>query len=433
VSTAGQEETPLDELGVADRANFQQGPPHELFRRLRSECPVHWSKGITEYPDEDGFWSVTTAEDVYEVSRDWETFSSAIGGFTATKKTGLSLEMQQAMFIGMDPPKHDRLKALFQRGFTPKRIAEHEDAIRTIATEALDRLEGPPARESCDLVDDVAQPVVARVIGSFMGLTPEDDAVWARLMNAIVGAGDPDATPDGADSVMENEVPEVFERCGRLIAERRGAPTDDLTSVLVHAELDGEGLQDHEIVMGFLLLMAAGNDSTKATYCSGMRALMESREQLREVVEDPTLIPGVVEESLRMFPAFGHFARTATRDTELRGQSIREGEKLVMWYPSSNRDESRYEDAERFDIRRWSNGGCSPEASVPPLRSEHQAFGAGGRHYCLGTALARLELRILFEETLARFPEIEILDTPTYLASAFANQMKTLPVRLRPL
>jgi cytochrome P450 len=402
----------LENSRVGDRSNFREGPPHELFARLRSECPVHWSDGITEYPDEDGFWSVTTAEDVHEVSRDWQTFSSEIGGFTGTKKTGLSLELQQAMFIGMDPPKHDRLKALFQRGFTPKRIAEHEDAIRAIATEVLDRLAG---REDCDLVNDVAQPVVARVIGSFMGLTPEDDAVWARLMNAIVGAGDPDATPGGADSVMENEVPEVFERCGRLIAERRAAPTDDLTSVLVHAELDGERLQDHEIVMGFLLLMAAGNDSTKATYCSGMRALMESRDQLREVVEDPTLIPGVVEESLRMFPAFAHFARTATRDTELHGQSIREGEKLVMWYPSSNRDESRYEEPDRFDVRR---------------NPEHQAFGAGGRHFCLGTALARLELRILFEETLARFPEIEILDTPTYLESAFANQMKTLPVRL---
>jgi cytochrome P450 len=407
-------ESDLQNARVGDRANFREGPPHGLFRRLRSECPVHWSDGITEYPGEDGFWSVTTAEDVHEVSRDWQTFSSEIGGFTAAKNAGLSLEMQQAMFIGMDPPKHDRLKALFQRGFTPKRIAGHEDAIRAITTGVLDRLAG---RESCDLVNDVAQPVVARVIGSFMGLTPEDDAVWARLMNAIVGAGDPDATPDGAGSVMENEVPEVFERCGRLIAERRAAPTEDLTSVLVHAELDGERLEDHEIVMGFLLLMAAGNDSTKATYCSGMRALMESRDQLREVVEDPSLIPGVVEESLRMFPAFAHFARTATRDTELHGQSIREGEKLVMWYPSSNRDESRYEDAERFDVRR---------------NPEHQAFGSGGRHYCLGTALARLELRILFEETLARFPEIEILDTPTYLESAFANQMKTLPVRLSP-
>jgi cytochrome P450 len=414
MTSTSQDQQPLDRVRVGDREQFKHGPPHELFRRMRSECPVHWSDGITEYPDEDGFWSVTRADDVHEVSRDWQTFSSELGGFTATKKTGLSLEMQQAMFIGMDPPKHDRLKALFQRGFTPKRIAEHEDAIRAITTGVLDGLAG---RETCDLVNEVAQPVVARVIGSFMGLEPEDDAVWARLMNAIVGAGDPDTTPDGADSVMENEVPEVFERCGRLIAERRETPTDDLTSVLVHAELDGEGLEDHEIVMGFLLLMAAGNDSTKATYCSGMRALMEDRDQLRDVVADPSLVPGVVEESLRMFPAFAHFARTATRDTELSGQRIREGEKLVMWYPSSNRDEARFEEPDRFDVRR---------------NAEHQAFGAGGRHFCLGTALARLELRILIEETLARFPAIEIDGTPSYVESAFANQLKTLPVRLTP-
>ena len=204
---------------------------------------------ITEYPDEDGYWSVTTADDVYEVSRDWQTYSSEVGGFTALKNAILPLELQQSMFIGMDPPKHDRIKALFQRGFTPKRIAEHEDAIRAITTDVLDRLEG---RETCDLVSDVAQPVVARVIGSFMGLSPEDDEVWARLMNAIVGAGDPDMTPDGAQTVMEHDVPEVFERCGKLIAERRETPTDDLTSVLVHAEIDGERLEDHEIVMGFL-------------------------------------------------------------------------------------------------------------------------------------------------------------------------------------
>jgi cytochrome P450 len=404
----------LSDLRIGDRVNFEQGPPHELFRELRGKCPVHWSDGITEYPNEDGFWSVTTAEDVLEVSRDWQTFSSEVGGFTATKNTGLSLEMQQAMFIGMDPPKHDRLKALFQRGFTPKRIAEHEGAIRAITVEVLDRLEG---RASCDLVNDVAQPVVARVIGSFMGLSPEDDAVWARLMNSIVGAGDPDATPEGPDSVMQKEVPEVFERCGRLIAERRETPTDDLTSVLVHAELDGERLEDHEIVMGFLLLMAAGNDSTKATYCSGMRALMENPEQRRMVLEDPSLVPAAVEESLRMFPAFAHFARTATRDTELHGQRIREGEKLVMWYPSSNRDETRFQDPDRFDLTR---------------EAEHQAFGAGGRHFCLGTALARLELRILIEETLGRYPEIQIAGECTHVESAFANQHKTLPVRLRP-
>jgi len=209
----------------------------------------------------------------------------------------------------------------------------------------------------------------------------------------------------------------VFERCSRLIAERRETPTDDLTSVLVHAELDGERLEDHEIVMGFLLLMAAGNDSTKATYCSGMRALMENPEQKQKVLDDPSLVPGAVEESLRMFPAFAHFARTATHDTELHGQAIREGEKLVMWYPSSNRDETRFEDPDRFDVTR---------------NAEHQAFGAGGRHFCLGTALARLELRILIEETLARFPDIQIAGDPRHVESPFANQLKTLPVRLRP-
>ena len=276
MSTTSRPQTPLDQIRVGDRENFHEGPPVELFRRLRSECPVHWTDGITEYPDEAGFWSVTTADDVYEVSRDWKTYSSELGGFVALRNAILPLELQQAMFIGMDPPKHDRIKALFQRGFTPKRIAEHEDAIRAITIEVLDRLEG---RDRCDLVTDVAQPSVARVIGSFMGLPQEDDEIWARLMRTIVGAGDPDMTPEGAESVMEVEVPEVFERCSRLIAERRETPTDDLTSVLVHAEIDGEKLEDHEIVMGFFLLMAAGNDSTKATYSSGMRALLESPEQ----------------------------------------------------------------------------------------------------------------------------------------------------------
>jgi cholest-4-en-3-one 26-monooxygenase len=318
------------------------------------------------------------------------------------------------MFIGMDPPKHDRLKMLFQRGFTPRRIAEHEDAIRAITVGVLDGLAG---RETCDLVTEVAQPVVSRVIGSFMGIPPEDDEIWARLMNTTLGAGDPDLNPEGVQSVMERDVPEIFDRCRALIAERRERPTDDLTSVLVHAEVDGERLEEHEIVMGFFLLLAAGNDSTKATYCSAMRALMEHPEERQLLLDDPSLVPSAVEESLRMFPAFAHFRRTATRDTELHGQPIREGEKVVMWYVSSNRDESRYEDPDRFDAAR---------------NPDHQAFGAGGRHFCLGAALARLELRILLEETLARYPAMEPAGAPEYAESPFINQLKTLPVRLRP-
>jgi cytochrome P450 len=316
------------------------------------------------------------------------------------------------MFIGMDPPKHDRVKALFQAGFTPKRIADHEGAIRAIVKDVLDRLDG---RDSCDLVNEVAQPVVARVIGSFMGITPEEDAIWAELMNATLGGGDEDLNPEGIEAIMGKYVPEIFERCGKLIAARRENPTDDLTSVLVHAEVDGEKLEEHEIVMGFFLLMAAGNDSTKATYCSGMRALMEDREQMQLLLDDPSLVPAAVEESLRMFPAFAHFRRTATADTVLHGQEIKEGEKVVMWYVSSNRDETRYEDPDRFDLRR---------------EAEHQAFGAGGRHFCLGTALARLELRILIEETLARYPNIAMSGHPVYVESPFINQLKTLPVEL---
>jgi cytochrome P450 len=406
------DQTPIEEVLVTERELWPDGPPHELFRELRGKCPVHWTSKITEYPEEDGFWSVTRADDVHEVSRDWQTYSSELGGITALTNAIMPLELIQAMFIGMDPPKHDRLKALFQRGFTPKRIAEHEDEIRAITTGVLDRLEG---REACDLVTDVAQPVVSRVIGSFMGIPPEDDEVWARLMNTTLGAGDPDLNPEGVESVMQRDVPEIFQRCGRLIAARRENPTDDLTSVLVHAEVDGERLEEHEIVMGFFLLVAAGNDSTKATYCSGMRALLENPDQRRLLLDDPALIAGAVEESLRMFPAFAHFRRTATRDVELGGKQIRQGEKVVMWYVSSNRDESRYEDPDRFDVTRT---------------TDHQAFGAGGRHFCLGAALARLELRILFEETLARYPEMELAGTPLFAESPFVNQLKTLPVRL---
>jgi cytochrome P450 len=410
-----QAREPLDEVLVAERERWLDGPPQELFKRMRSECPVHWTPEITEYPEEDGFWSVTLADDVHAVSRDWKTYSSERGGITALTNAIMPLELIQAMFIGMDPPKHDRLKALFQRGFTPKRIAEHEEAIRQITIGVLERLEG---RETCDLVTDVAQPAVSRVIGSFMGIPEEDDQKWAELMNTALAASDPDYAPEGVEGieeVIEKTLAEVFERCNKMIAERRENPNDDLTSVLVHSEVEGEMLEEHEIVMGFFLLVAAGNDSTKATYCSGIRALLEDREQMQEVLDDPALIPGVVEEALRMFPAFAHFRRTATEDTELNGTKIKKGEKVVMWYTSSNRDATRYENPDHFDVHR---------------NPEHQAFGAGGRHFCLGTALARLELKILFEETLARYPNMALDGDPIFVESAFLNQLKTLPVRL---
>jgi cytochrome P450 len=398
-------------IELADNELWRDGPPYEVFKEMRAKCPVHFSERIEQYPSEAGFWSVTTAEDVHAVSRDYETYSSYLGGVTVFAEI-FPLELVRNMFIGMDPPRHDKIKALFQRGFTPKRIADHEQRIREIVADVLERLDG---RDGCDLVTDVAQPVVSRVIHSFMGTPPEDDAIWARICNASMAPDDPELAPEGIDGVLENDLPELFARVRAMIAERTENPTDDLTSVLVHGEVEGERLSELEIVMGFFLLILAGNDSTKATYCSGMRALMEDPSQKRELVEDSTLVPGAVEEALRMFPAFAHFRRTATTDAELHGQKIKKGDKVVMWYVSSNRDETRFEDPDRFDIHR---------------NAEHQAFGAGGRHFCLGTALARMELRIMLEETLARYPDIELDGVPIAAEALFVNQLKSLPVRL---
>src|SRR3954468_23642709 len=408
------EETPLDQVIVGEREQWLEGPPYELFKRLRDECPVHWTTHLPEFPGEAGFHSIVRWDDIRSVSMDWQTFRSELGGITALTDAVMPLEMQRGMFIAQDPPKHDRLKSLFQRGFTPKRIAEHEDRIRQIVRDRLDRLDPD---ETITRVHEFAQPVVARVIGSFMGTDPEDDAVWARLMNAALCGGDPDLNPEGPEAIMARDIPEIFERCQKLIDARRENPTDDLTTVLVQAEVDGSKLEDWEIVMGFFLLMAAGNDSTKATFCSAVRALCENPEEKQKLIDDPSLIESAVEESLRMFPAFAHFRRTATKDVELGNAHIKEGEKVVMWYVSSNRDETRYEDPERFDVER---------------NPDHQAFGAGGRHFCLGTALARLELKIMLEEILKRYPSMQIVGETKYVESPFINQLKTLPVVLEP-
>lgn len=253
------------------------------------------------------------------------------------------------------------------------------------------------------------------MIGSFMGLDPEDDHPWAVAINTLLGFGDPELNPKGLEQLVAEDIPVMYEKCMTLVADRRANPTDDMLSVLVFAEIDGDMLTDDEIFAGFILLMAAGNDSTKATYTSTMRALMENPDQRQHLVDDPSLVPGAVEEAPRMFPAFAHFRRTATKDTALNGCPIKKGDKVALWYPSSNRDEDRYEDPDRFDVHR---------------NPEHQAFGAGGRHFCLGTALARLELRILVEQTIERFPAMNLAGEPTYVISQFSSQLKSLPVRL---
>ena len=409
MAAADTQTVPIEQIDLGSLELWEQGPPHEVFERLRREAPVHWSE-MADWEGEPGFWSITRAEDVHRISREWETFSSEKGGILVVDNGGVPLEQQNAMFIAMDPPRHDRIKALFQRGFTPRRIAEHESRIREIVERVLDGVEG---LDEVDLVSQVAQPVVARVICSFLGTPEEDDAIWADLANKGLAFGDEQLQPEGQETVLK-VVQEVYERVSALAAERRANPTEDLTSVLVHAEVDGQRLEDHEIVFGFALLVAAGNDSTKGTFSSGMLALLQNDDQRAKLLADPSLIEGAVEEILRMYPAFASFRRTASKDVELHGKTIREGEKVVMWYPSSNRDEAVYECPHKLDVER---------------DPEHQAFGAGGRHFCLGTALARLEIRILLEETLRRFPDMELVKSDA-VRSLFINQPREVRVRL---
>ena len=405
-------ESDLDQIDLGNLELWEAGPPHDLFTRLRREAPVHWSP-LGDYPEESGFWSLTRAADLRAVSLDWQTYSSYVGGIMVLDDFGIPLEAQQQQMISMDPPRHDRIKALFQRGFTPKRIGEHEERIRAIVNGVLDRV---AARGECELVNEVAGPVVSRVIGSFIGTPEEDDQRHLEETNMVLGFGDEDLRPteEAVVEVMTNAWNETME----LIAERRDNPgMDDLIDVLVHSEVDGEKLSDAEIFMGLGLLGAAGNDSTRSVFTSGMLGLFRNPDQLELLRSDPSLIPGAVEELLRMYPAFAHFRRTATREVELHGRTIREGDKVLLWYVSSNRDESVYAEGQRLDVTR---------------KPDHQAFGAGGRHFCLGAALARLEIRVLLEETLRRFPDIELAGEPTQARSLFLNQLKTLPVRFTP-
>jgi cytochrome P450 len=397
-------------LDLADLSLWRDRPPHELFRRLRREAPVHWSP-LNSFPSEAGFWSLTRHRDIAEANRDWETWSSHRGGFFMVDDIGIPLELMRMQFIAMDPPEHDRMKALFQRGMTPKRVEDHADAIRAATTHAIDAI---IERGEGDLMGDISSPVTARVIGSLLGTPPEDDGRLVDWANRGLGfEGDTDLRQQWGDGLSAVEEAAVY--IAPLIAERRSNPTPDLLSALAHSDVDGDKLNDLELSIIFGLLMSGGIDTTKATFGSGMVALAEDSAQRQLLIEDPSLIPNAVEECLRCFPAVTHVRRTAQRDVELHGQTIREGEKLLLWYVSGNRDEEVYDDPERFDVMR-------PKVA-------HQAFGAGGRHFCLGAGLARLELRIMFEETLRRLPDFSLVGEPRRVESAWMNQHKSVPIR----
>ncbi len=396
---------------------WKDGPPHEVFEQLRHE-PLHFSQ-LADFEHERGFWSVVTYDDIAKVGRDHETFSSARSILLVDKlswdpEVPDPMDVAANMMITTDPPRHDRMKALVQRAFTPKRALEHTERMREIINLVFDRaLENSPDGR-VDLVQDVGQYVPAMVIGDMLGAPRVDAEQLVDWTNRTTAFEDPRLVADLGDVwvALQEFIPYVNE----MIEERRERPTDDLTTAFIEAEVEGEKLSHEEILMFFFLLMVAGNDSTRAVFTSGMKNLLEDPEQMELVRSGAVPLEQVVEEFVRFNPAFSFMRRTATRDVELSGAEVKAGDKLALWYVSGNRDAAAFDDPHRFDVRRQPN--------------PHQGFGGGGRHFCLGAGLARLELKLWIEETLERFPDLELAGPSDRLASTFLNQYRSIPVTL---
>ena len=398
----------LDEIRLDDPDGFAEGVPHHWFRRLRAEDPVHFQ------PERrgPGFWCITKYEDLKTVSRDPATFSSARGGTNIHDLPPERLERARSIMLNMDPPMHVKLRRLVRHGFTPAMAEKQAGHIRELARAIVDRV---APRGECEFVSEVAAELPLQVICEMMGVPLEDRSLIYDLSNRLVGFDDPEFGTSMDDS--EQAAAEVYFYAGRLAERYRDAPADNLTSVLAHGEIDGEKLTELEFSLFFLLLVVAGNETTRTVTTNGMHLLIEHPDVLRRLAADPSRIPAAVEEILRYEPAVISFRRTATRDVELRGKTIREGDKVVMWYPSANRDEEVFADGDRFDVDRSPN--------------EHLAFGIG-QHFCLGANLARLELRIIFDEIARRLREPELAGPVRRLRSNFVNGVKEMRIRFRP-
>lgn len=409
-ATMTSEISSTKELDLADQSLWDEGVPWEAFEYMQQMDGLHFSPQRNA-PGEGGFWSVVRFEDIFEVSRDFETFSSEKRGIFLLDDVGAPLDIQRLQMISMDPPRHSRLKKIVGSAFTPARIAQHEDAIRQIVTGVLD---GVADKDEFDLVAEVARPVPARVIGSMLGTPPEDDEKLVHWTNVFTAFEDPEIRKqwDDTQEVLE----EIIEYCGHQMELRRQNPTDDLVSALMNAEVDGEKLDDLEVTTFFILLMSAGNDSTRATYSGIMKTLLEQPEIKNRLIDDPALIPSAVEEGLRMNPAFAFMGRAAAKDIEYKGSQIKEGDRVLLWYLASNRDPARFENPHEFDLDRHDI-------------DQHQAFGGKGRHFCLGAALARLELRIWVEETLRRMPDLQLNGDCPRVRALFLNQYSSIPVK----
>jgi cytochrome P450 len=395
--------TPLTEVDLCGLDQFADGPPYDVFARLRAEAPVCF---LPE-PDGPGFWGVFAHDDVVHVSRHPQQFGSNPN--TMIHDPDADGGGAGALMLNQDPPHHTQLRKLVNRGFTPRQVALLEPRVRAI----VDRLlTDAAARGRFDLVSDVAVELPLQVIAELVGVPEEDRHTVFALTERSMGLDESGHATSEAEA--RAAIGEMFAYADRLIASRVGHDGDDLLSVLLAAEVDGERLSPADVDLFFLLLMNAGSETTRNLITGGTLTLFEHPDQHARLRSDPTLLPGAIEEMLRFVTPVIHFRRTAREDLPLGGQAVSAGDKVVIWYSSANRDEAQFPDADHFDVTRTPN--------------DHVAFGGGGPHFCLGAGLARLEARVLFEGLLERFPDLRPDGPAVRVPSNFINGIRSLPV-----
>lgn len=388
----------------------------EKFRILRDERPISWHppvEGALMPPEQDGIWAVVRNEDIVRVSRDHETFSSAYG----VQQEEVPAEILEAAesFLGMDPPRHTRLRRLVSAAFTPKRVAKIEEQIKDQARRMVDDLLDAG---DCDFVSQVSKRLPMWTIYEMMGLPPEQREAGAHAADGMVSWADEDVAAGREPGQVLNESLVTLLGIGMELAEhRRMHPADDLMTNLVQAEVDGQRLTDEEIGAFFVLLSVAGNDTTRNTITLTMKAFCDFPDQRRLLLEDfDGRIKTAIEEFVRWVTPVMSFRRTVLKDVEMHGRQISAGEWVVMFYSSGNRDERVFTDPNTFDISRDPN--------------PHVAFGGGGPHFCMGNMLAKTQLRAIFDQLLHRVPKLDVGE-PTYLVGNFVRAVKSMPCTLR--
>jgi cytochrome P450 len=400
---------PVEQIDLSDHDAFVEAVPHHWFTTLRQQDPVHWN----DERDGAGFWAVTRYEDIRFVHRHPDIYSSEIGGTSLEDLEPEYVEARKSM-IDMDPPRHDELRGMLGRRFTPRAVRVWEETIRAVAEEVFDlALE----RDEFDFVSEISSEIPMQVFAEILGVPHEERRTVIDLGDRLLGNQDPEYATgeDDAHRHLPFSSPvalEMFQFGRKLATERRREPRDDIVTQLAH-----EPLTEREYDVYFLLLATAGNETTRHTLTHGTLALIENPDQLETLRGDRSLLKQGAEEMLRWATPVHHFRRTAAEDTELAGTKISAGDKVTTWFVSGNRDESVFDEPHRFDVSRNPN--------------PHVSFGPGGIHNCMGAHLAKLEIEIVFDVLMDRIAEIELTAPPERLRSNFFNGVKRMPVRVR--